>query len=68
MYLARLAANPALRNVMAEAAWREVRDTRMMAYQVERRIDWYRSLCNRYDALDAALLDRSASVRQPEPA
>ena len=68
VYLARLAANPALRNVMAEAAWREVRDTRMMAYQVERRIDWYRSLCNRYDALDAALLDRSASVRQPEPA
>ena len=63
--LSRLAANAALRNAIADAAWREVRDARMMAYQVERRMDWYRGLCARHDLLDAALFERSQALDAP---
>jgi SAM-dependent methyltransferase len=56
--LARLVADPALRDTIAAAAWRQVRDHRMMAAQVAARGLWYRDIHARRDALDAAILER----------
>lgn len=48
-------ANPEAARRIAEAAHGWVRGERMAAYQMRRRIDWYRSLCDRRTVLDAAL-------------
>jgi SAM-dependent methyltransferase len=55
-------ANPDAARAMAEAAHGWVRDERMAAYQMRRRIDWYRSLCDRRVVLDAALEARLAML------
>jgi SAM-dependent methyltransferase len=52
--LLRLLAMPELARELADAARRYVADDRMLAYQVEPRIAWYRSLWARRDALEAA--------------
>jgi SAM-dependent methyltransferase len=57
-HLSRLAGDPALRNTMAHAAWREVRDRRMMAGQLSTRVAWYRDLYARRAELNDALLTR----------
>jgi SAM-dependent methyltransferase len=56
-----LVSQPALGRDFADAARRDVARHRMLAYQVNRRIDWYKSLWNRRDALRRDLL-----VRLPE--
>lgn len=56
--LLRLVASPAMGRAMADAARKTVAETRMMAYQVERRVAWYRSLWARRDELNRALLER----------
>lgn len=57
-HLSRLIARPDERNTLAEAAWRYVRDNRMMSSQVAMRADWYRSLHARRAELDRALAKR----------
>jgi glycosyltransferase involved in cell wall biosynthesis len=49
-----------LRRAMARAAWDEVRQKRMFAYQVETRREWFRKLW-----ADRAALDASACARIP---
>jgi glycosyltransferase involved in cell wall biosynthesis len=57
-----LLANPDAARRMGEAAHRWVAAERMGAYQMRRRIDWYRSLCDRRPALDHALAARLAML------
>ncbi len=56
--LLRLLAYPEATKRMAEAARAHVAGTRMLAYQVEARSAWYRSLWARRDELNAALRAR----------
>jgi SAM-dependent methyltransferase len=56
--LLRLLAMPELARDMADAARRYVADNRMLAYQVEPRIAWYRSLWARRNALSEARRQR----------
>ena len=53
-----LVANPAAARAMADSARAHVAASRMLAYQVERRAQWYHALWGRRDALHAALLAR----------
>ncbi len=53
-----LVANPAAARAMADSARAHVAASRMLAYQVERRVQWYQSLWRNRDALHAALLAR----------
>ncbi len=56
--LRRLLAYPEAARAIAERARAWVRDKRMLAYQVEDRLAWYRSLWQRRAELDAAQLTR----------
>jgi glycosyltransferase involved in cell wall biosynthesis len=56
--LMRLVANPDMAQALGRAGRDYVAANRMLAYQVERRIAWYRSLWERRDALHQALLAR----------
>jgi SAM-dependent methyltransferase len=60
--LLRLVALPDLARDMGDAARRHVADHRMLAYQVEPRMAWYRSLWARRDALTEALRIRMAAA------
>ena len=62
--LARVLANPAGALQIAEAARAEVAANRMLAYQVGRRIGWYRDLWDRRGALHAALLARAPQLAE----
>jgi glycosyltransferase involved in cell wall biosynthesis len=57
--LRRLLAQPAEAQALGDAARRWVRSNRMLAGQVQKRLDWYRSLWARREALDAAMLKRA---------
>jgi SAM-dependent methyltransferase len=65
--LLRLVAMPELARALGDAARRYVAAERMLAYQVARRIAWYRSLWARRDELNHALQGRMAQV-QTNPA
>jgi len=56
--LLRLLAYPEATRRMADAAHAYVSARRMLAYQVDARINWYRSLWERRDELNAALKER----------
>jgi hypothetical protein len=56
--LLRLLAYPEATRKMAETARHYVATERMLAYQVEARTGWYRSLWERREALNAALRQR----------
>ena len=56
--LARMIANPDYARGLADAARQYVTGHRMLAYQVEERAVWYRSLWARRDALNQELLER----------
>ncbi len=60
--LLRLLAYPEATLKMANAARRYVATERMLAYQVEARTGWYRSLWDRREALNAALLQRAPEL------
>jgi hypothetical protein len=62
----RLVANPELGRGIGDAARRYVAAQRMMAYQVAERVAWYRSLWQRRDALNAALLARHPVLAERE--
>jgi len=67
--LARLVANPELGQAIGVAARSYVAGERMLAYQVARRTAWYRSLWERRDELNRALLARVPElVQTPVPA
>jgi hypothetical protein len=53
-----LARNADRRTQLAMAGWRYVRSQRMLAHQVQRRADFYRSLLERQPELEAARLQR----------
>ena len=68
-----LVANPAAARAMADSARAHVAASRMLAYQVERRAQWYHSLWLRRHALHATLLERipelaGLALGQPEAA
>jgi glycosyltransferase involved in cell wall biosynthesis len=56
--LLRLLANPAFGQSIGDAAHADIIHNRMLAFQVRRRIQWYKSLWNRRDALRDGLLAR----------
>lgn len=56
--LLRLVAMPELARDLGDAARRYVTEERMLAYQVQPRIAWYRSLWTRRDALEESRFDR----------
>ncbi|HET9146837.1 MAG TPA: glycosyltransferase, partial [Acetobacteraceae bacterium] len=58
MQLLRLLAYPEAARKLADAARDHVAGERMLAYQVQARIDWYRSLWSRRDELNEALRSR----------
>ena len=59
-----LLANPDAARRMGTAAHRWVASDRMGAYQMRRRIAWYRSLCDRRPALDSALAARLSAMEE----
>jgi len=61
-HLMRLVAMPDLARQIGDAARRYVAAERMLAYQVEPRIAWYRSLWERRESLTAALEARIAAL------
>ena len=64
-----LVANHDAARTMAEAARAYVADRRMLAYQLTDRVAWYRSLWNRREALNRALLARVPELAlRPIPA
>ncbi len=63
--LMRLVADPAVGRGIADAARAYVARERMLAFQVARRIAWYRSLWDRREALNAALLARLPELAVP---
>jgi hypothetical protein len=63
--LMRLVAMPELARGLGDAAREYVARERMLAYQVEPRIAWYRSLWRRRRALHAALQERMAGEWRP---
>ena len=60
--LLRLVANPEIALRIAEAARAWVAENRMLAYQTQARIDWYRSLWERRAELTRALLERTPEL------
>jgi SAM-dependent methyltransferase len=64
--LMRLVAMPEMARDLGDAARDYVAQERMLAYQIEARVAWYRSLWARRHALTEALRERLAEV--PEPA
>ena len=56
--LARAITDADARTRIAQAAWRQVRETRLLCHQVERRLAWYRSLWQRREALTRRLVER----------
>jgi SAM-dependent methyltransferase len=64
--LMHLLADPAAGRAMADAARRYVARHRMLAYQVRRRVAWYRSLWARRAALHQSLLERVPELAIPE--
>ena len=52
------------RERMARRAWEEVRDGRLFAHQSATRRDWYWSLWERREALNAALIERVPGLRE----
>jgi len=60
----RLIGDTPLRRALARAAWEEVRDHRMFAYQVNARRDWYLDLWRRRDQLQASLIERLPLLAQ----
>ena len=65
--LLRLAVMPDLTRDIGDAARAYVAENRMIAYQVEPRIAWYRSLWARREALTEAMQQRLATPYQPGP-
>jgi glycosyltransferase involved in cell wall biosynthesis len=63
--LLRLVADPAAAQALGRAARDYVAANRMLAYQVERRIAWYRSLWARREQLHQALLARVPELARP---
>jgi SAM-dependent methyltransferase len=63
--LLHLIAQPDSARAMALAARAYVAEHRMLAYQVSRRIAWYRSLWSRREALHRALLARVPELARP---
>jgi glycosyltransferase involved in cell wall biosynthesis len=63
--LLHLIAQPDLARAMALAARAHVAEHRMLAYQVEQRVAWYRSLWARREALHQALLSRVPELARP---
>ncbi|MBP2316542.1 glycosyltransferase family protein [Azospirillum soli] len=61
--LNRLIADTEWRAGIAERAYRYVRDNRLMAQHFRKRLDWYRSLLERKDELDARLFERVPALR-----
>ncbi len=61
--LVRMLANPEATRAVADAARAFVAGNRMMAYQVARRVGWYRSLLARREALHEAVLARVPELR-----
>ena len=57
-----LVAMPDLARQLGDAARHYVTEERMLAYQVEPRIAWYRSLWERRESLTAALDARMAAL------
>jgi glycosyltransferase involved in cell wall biosynthesis len=66
--LLRMIANPDMARAVADRARAHVAAHRMMAYQVARRVEWYRTLLARREELHVALLARMPQLRAPEPA
>ena len=66
--LMHLLANPDTGRAMADAARLYVARHRMLAYQVGRRVAWYRSLWARREALHRDLLERVPELAVPDPA
>lgn len=64
-HLMRLVAMPDLARQLGDGARRYVTEKRMLAYQVEPRIAWYRSLWERRESLTAALDARLAAAPAP---
>ena len=64
--LANLVANPEAALRIANQARAHVAANRMLAYQVARRVAWYRSLWDRREALHAALLARMPQLAKAE--
>ena len=60
-----LVAEPERARRAAETARRQVEERRMLAYQVEARVAWYRSLWQRRGPLTEALLARGPELRLP---
>ena len=56
--------DPQRREAMARQAWSEVRDGRMFSNQVAARVDWYRDLWARREALNEAVMDRLPGLRE----
>jgi SAM-dependent methyltransferase len=56
--LMHMVANPAAVRAIGEQARAWVKEHRMLAYQLDRRVAWYHSLWERREALHAALLER----------
>lgn len=65
--LLRLVVMPDLTRDIGDAARAYVAENRMIAYQVEPRIAWYRSLWARREALTEAMRQRLATPYQPGP-
>ena len=65
--LLRLVVMPDLTRERGDAARAYVAENRMIAYQVEPRIAWYRSLWARREALTEAMRQRLATPYQPGP-
>jgi glycosyltransferase involved in cell wall biosynthesis len=61
--LIRLVAHPDMARGIGDAARDYVRQRRMLAYQVARRVDWYHGLWARRDELQRALLHRVPELR-----
>ncbi|MBP2303074.1 glycosyltransferase [Azospirillum picis] len=61
--LGRLIEDIAWRTGMIEAAYRYVRDHRLMAQHFRKRLAWYRSLLARKEELDAGLYERVPELR-----
>jgi glycosyltransferase involved in cell wall biosynthesis len=65
--LMHMIANPAAVRAIADNARAWVSENRMLAYQLDQRVAWYRSLWERRDALTEALLARMPMLRDTQP-
>jgi glycosyltransferase involved in cell wall biosynthesis len=64
--LLHLLANPDAARAIGDAARAWVAENRMLAYQTEQRIAWYRSLWARKDELTQALMERMPMLAEAE--